>query len=704
MTDANTEAEHQSLIRSGENCWRVAPASRVAVLIDTAEYFAALKAACEQARHSVFILGWDFDRRELLGREADAPSLEDFLCGLLADRPNLNIYLLLWDFHFVYAAEREWFQAWKLRLNGIDRLHIQFDGAHPSGGSQHQKLVVVDDRVAFCGGIDLSRWRWDTPEHKARDPRRTDPDGNDYPPFHDAMMLVEGDAAAALGRLARDRWADSGAGDEAAGATGSPGDCWPTGVEPLFRGQPIAIARTLPAYGERCEVREVERLYLDAIASAQRYLYFENQYFTSRVLTEALAGRLAEEGGPDVLLVLPRHTGGWLEQATMDALRADCLARLQQADQGARLRVLYPSQPGLRENECISVHSKLLIVDDRFVCLGSANTSDRSMGLDSECNLALEAPDSEQVPGLLHRFLSEHLDCEAEAVRAARAQHDRLGAAVDSLRRAEGRSLRDLDESLAAPPMRLIEDADLVDPGEPIDPEYLMHRAVPRRDKDSAYRGLYGFLALVLVLLALGAAWRWTPLSEWLTPERLTEWLKWFENPVVRALAVTGALTLASLLMVPMSLLVVVCAILLGPWLGFGCAMLGALLSGWLAFLGGKAMGGRVLQRFDGTQIHRLSERLSRRGIMAVAMLRLVPVAPYTVVNVVAGASHLRTGQFMVGSLIGLLPGIGALTLFSGSLYQAIIDPSAESFVILGVIALVVVAGILALRRLLRSS
>ena len=704
MSDAHNDSGPQSLFRSGENCWRVSPASRVAVLIDTAEYFASLKAACGQARHSIFILGWDFDRREPLGRESDAPSMEEFLCSLLTDRPELHIYLLLWDFHFVYAAEREWFQAWRLRLNGIDRLHIQFDGAHPSGGSQHQKVVVVDDRVAFCGGIDLSRWRWDTPEHKARDPRRTDPDGKEYPPFHDAMMLVEGDAAVALGRLARERWAKSGAGDEAAGVAELPADCWPNGVEPLFCDQPIAIARTLPAYGERSAVREVERLYLDAIAAARRYLYFENQYFTSRVLTEALAGRLAEEGGPDVLLVLPRHTGGWLEQATMDALRADCLAKLRQADQGARLRVLYPTQPSLPENECISVHSKLLIVDDVFVCLGSANTSDRSMGLDSECNLALEAPESEQVPWLLHRFLSEHLGCEVDAVKAAREQHDRLAAAVDSLRRAEGRSLRDLDESLAAPPMRLTEDADLVDPGEPIDPEYLMHRAVPASGKDSAHRGLYGFLALVLALLALGAAWRWTPLSEWLTAERLTEWLKWFESPVVRALAVTGGLTLASLLMVPLSLLVVVCAILLGPWLGFGCAMVGALLSGWLAFLGGKALGGRVLQRFDGTQIHRLSERLSRRGIMAVAMVRLVPVAPYTVVNVVAGASHLRMGQFMVGSLIGLLPGVGGLTLFSGSLYQAIVDPSAESFVILGVIAVVVVGGILALRRLLRDS
>ena len=409
MTDPSTDTEPQSLFRSGENCWRVVGADRVAVLIDTADYFAALKSACEQAQHSVFVLGWDFDRRERLGREADAPELEAFLCGLLERNPDLHIYLLLWDFHFVYAAEREWFQAWKLRLNANERLHIQFDGAHPPGGSQHQKVVVVDDSVAFCGGIDLSRWRWDTPEHAARDARRTDPDGNDYPPFHDAMLLVEGEAAAALGRLARKRWLNSGAAEKPVEFAGNADGCWPKDVEPLFCDHPVAIARTLPAWDDRPGVRELEQLYLDAIASARHYVYIENQYFTSRVLTEALAQRLSREEPPDVLLVLPKHTGGWLEQATMDALRADCLAKLRQADQGRCLRVMYPEQPGLAEHEYISVHSKLLIVDDRFVCLGSANTSDRSMGLDSECNLALEAAESEQVPWLLHRFLSEHL-------------------------------------------------------------------------------------------------------------------------------------------------------------------------------------------------------------------------------------------------------------------------------------------------------
>ena len=96
--------------------------------------------------------------------------------------------------------------ALKLRMQAPPRFHFRLDGMHPKGASHHQKMVVVDDAVAFVGGIDLSRWRWDTPSHQPDDPRRIDPDGRPYPPFHDMMMMVEGEVAERLGELARERW------------------------------------------------------------------------------------------------------------------------------------------------------------------------------------------------------------------------------------------------------------------------------------------------------------------------------------------------------------------------------------------------------------------------------------------------------------------------------------------------------------------
>ena len=142
-------------------------------------------------------------------------------------------------------------------------------------------MVVVDDRIAFVGGIDLSRWRWDTPEHKADDPRRTDPDGKSYPPFHDIMMLVEGAVAARLGELARERWRRA-RGWKIKPPTDLQHSPWPNGVSGELEGVDIAIARTEPAYHGRDAVNEVERLYIDAIAAALETIYIENQYFTAQ--------------------------------------------------------------------------------------------------------------------------------------------------------------------------------------------------------------------------------------------------------------------------------------------------------------------------------------------------------------------------------------------------------------------------------------
>jgi len=187
--------------------------------------------------------------------------------------------------------------------------------------------VVIDDRIAFVGGIDLSRWRWDSNAHKADDPRRIDPNGKPYPPFHDLMMLVEGDAARRLGDLARKRWRCAH-GWRIKPVKNQQADPWPDLVKPGIKQQSIAIARTEPAFKEQQAVNEIRQLYLDAIAAASHSIYIENQYFTASCLANALCESLSNEEGPQVVLVLPLKTGGWLEQVTMDVLRARLLKRL----------------------------------------------------------------------------------------------------------------------------------------------------------------------------------------------------------------------------------------------------------------------------------------------------------------------------------------------------------------------------------------
>lgn len=694
----------QEVLRPGKNCWRIESARRASVIVETADYFVALREACKEAHRSILILGWDFDRRERIGRSEDDPTFEDFLCSLLEEQPDLHVFLLSWDYAFVYTAEREWFQEMHLRFNTHERLHVLFDSAHPAGASQHQKIVVVDDALAFCGGIDLSRWRWDTDEHMVQDERRTDPDGKSYQPFHDVMMLVEGEAARALGDLARARWNRAGKPIDVPGPDSKNPPSWPGSVGVGWTDCAVGIARTFPSYQENTAVREVEQLYKDSIERARRYVYIENQYFTSRAVTDALVERLREPEGPEVVLVLPRHTGGWLEQVTMDAIRRLRIQQLIHADHARRLRVCFPHQPGLDSGECITVHTKLMIADDCFVRVGSANASNRSMGFDSECDLAIVDPDGRGAIALLHRLLSEHLGSAPEDVARVRENSDSLGEAIDKLNRKKGRSLHRLNVFDKEPPVDIAGEEDLIDPDEPINPEYLFRRAVPPRSGVSGNRRLYFFIGFIVLLLLIAVSWRWTPLGEWLDADRLASLLALFESPWVRFFTSAGLIAVATLLMVPLTPLIVASALLLGPWLGFASSMTGALMSAAGGFAMGERMGGQLLERYRESRVHRLSKRLSSRGILAVAVLRLVPVAPYTVVNLVAGASHLQLGRFLIGTAIGIVPGIAALTWFSDSLYRAVTEPGAQSIGVLAGATAFIAIGVWLLRRVLKST
>src|SRR4051812_4917086 len=167
------------ILREGETCWRVARAERVAFLVDADAYFTALRQTILRAERSVLILGWDVDSRVRLVADPQPPdgfptTLLDFLNAVLAARPELQVHVLAWDFSMIYTFEREMLPSYKFGWRGHKRLHFTLDGDHPQWASHHQKVVVVDDRVAFAGGLDLTIRRWDTSEHAGHDSRRVD--------------------------------------------------------------------------------------------------------------------------------------------------------------------------------------------------------------------------------------------------------------------------------------------------------------------------------------------------------------------------------------------------------------------------------------------------------------------------------------------------------------------------------------------------
>jgi phosphatidylserine/phosphatidylglycerophosphate/cardiolipin synthase-like enzyme len=460
------------LLIPGKTCWRTVCAEQFACVIDAADYFRHTKAAMLRAQHRIMLIGWDFDARMNFERGVTTlpgpNQLGAFLYWLLWKRPHLEIYLLKSNLRLLPAFDGIWYGLTPVTfLNQISsrRMHFAIDGAHPTGSVHHQKIAVIDESAAFCGGIDLTVDRWDNPAHE-HDSRIRRTVRRSYGPRHEVAVAVDGAAARALAELARDRW------QTAAGQSLEPVEAkhaaWPSKLTPALRNVDIGIARTLPELKARHEVREVEALNLAAIAAARHTLYLENQYLAARNLVDALAARLREDDGPEIVIVLPRSSESPLEQQAMDSARHLLIQVLWAADEHHRLGVYWPVTD---RGAPIYVHSKVLVVDDRLLRVGSSNLNNRSMGFDSECDVAIEAdPDSpdendvrREITSVRHQLVSEHLGLSLGEFEDAMCRCGSFLKAVEALR-GEGRTLLPFTERTVSGEASPLAENDLMDP------------------------------------------------------------------------------------------------------------------------------------------------------------------------------------------------------------------------------------------------
>jgi phosphatidylserine/phosphatidylglycerophosphate/cardiolipin synthase-like enzyme len=243
----------------------------------------------------------------------------------------------------------------------------------------------------------------------------------------------------------------------------------------MFRDTRVALARTVSARATRQAVREVEDLYLDLIAAAGSYIYIESQYFTAQALGDALALRLAEPEGPEVVVVTRVGSTGWLEAPTMTALRTVLLQKLRDADVHHRFHAWYPDTPG---ELCCDLHSKVMIVDDEWLRVGSANFANRSMGVDTECDLVLEARGDPLTRGAIasarNALLAEHLGVSAGEVEATLARTRSLGVTLETLAGNSTRTLRPF-EHLDEPSLAVVALANgVADPERPVSMDELI--------------------------------------------------------------------------------------------------------------------------------------------------------------------------------------------------------------------------------------
>lgn len=497
MNASDTPPSPASILVPATNCWSIDRASRAAVVIDADDYFVAARAAMLMAKRRIMLIGWDFDGRIRLGGEGDVPGapdrVGDLILWLVNRNPDLEVYLLRWDLGALRTLFRGTTIFTFLKWMRHKRIHTRLDGAHPPGASHHQKIVVIDDAFAFCGGIDMTGDRWDTRAHRDHEPQRKRPNGSAYPPWHDATTALEGPVAARLGELARDRWRIAGGGTLA--AIEGDGTFWPDGLEPQFRDVDVAISRSRPLLPDLPPIREIEALYLDMIAAARRFIYAESQYFASRRIAEAIARRLDEADGPEIVIVNPITANGWLEPIAMDSARARLLEALRRRDVHGRLRLYHPVTAA---GEQIYVHAKIMIVDETMLRVGSSNMNNRSLRLDTECDVTIDraCPSngacSPTIRAIRDGLIAEHLGVSIETVAQRIDAEGSIIVTIEALR-GDGRSLRPYVEPDLGAVEKWLADNEVLDPEGPEEMfEGLGKRGLFRqwRNRRQARRGL----------------------------------------------------------------------------------------------------------------------------------------------------------------------------------------------------------------------
>lgn len=428
------------------NCWRVRQAERLALIVDGEQYFAALRQVIRQAQRELLLIGWDFDFEiEMLPGQSDdngnAPDglpnqVGPFLEAVVEQAPDLHVYILKWN-GAVIAAPGRLLSSAAVYVSSSDRVHFALDGHHPFGACHHQKIIVADNTFAFCGGIDVTENRWDTPEHLPGDPRRVGKDGALLGPWHDATTALAGPIAEALGELSRARWLRA-TGDTLTPPDTATRDIWPDSLTVTAAQVEMAIARTEPPYDGGPLINEIECLFLDSIRMARDTIYIESQYLTTKSVCDALHDRLSADDPPEVIIINPEAALSGFEDESMHVLRGRVISRLQGADHSNRFRIFSPVNSA---GEPIYVHAKIMIVDDAILHIGSSNLNDRSMGFDTECDVAVHGY-ADLIVGFRERLLSEHLGVSpAHFTETLRREGSVIGA-IERLNAPQARGLR----------------------------------------------------------------------------------------------------------------------------------------------------------------------------------------------------------------------------------------------------------------------
>jgi phospholipase D1/2 len=199
-------------------------------------------------------------------------------------------------------------------------------------------------------------------------------------------------------------------------------------------------------------------------------------------------------------------------------------------------------------------------------------------------------------------------------------------------------------------------------------------------------------LIAAAVFAALAAAWRFTPLSELITAERVIAWARALRGVSWAPIAVMLAYTPAAFVMFPRPLLTLFTVIAFGPWLGFAYGMTGILLSALATYYAGRVLRPDTVKRLAGDKLDDVTKALRRHGRLAMLAVRIVPAAPFAVEGIIAGALRIKVWDYALGTFLGMLPGVLATTVFGDQIATALEDPSRINWWLVGAVIIALLA------------
>lgn len=216
-------------------------------------------------------------------------------------------------------------------------------------------------------------------------------------------------------------------------------------------------------------------------------------------------------------------------------------------------------------------------------------------------------------------------------------------------------------------------------------------------------KALVVVIALVIIIAVLAALWRLTPLSEFAQPERMADLLGQYVDSPWAPLTVLVIYLVGNAVLFPTLILNMTMVLTLGAGWGFTYAMYGSMAAGLAGYLLGRLFGRKPLEKLEIRRLERTIELLRQSGVVGLAVLRLVPIAPYPVVNAVLGAAGIGLTVYTIGTFIGLLPSILAMTAVGHQIRALIENPDPARIALLAAVTVVCLAGLWFIQRLARQ-